>query len=129
MKKFVTAIKDEDDRGPGIEYELDERKMTAYKPHEGQLTFMLAALGRGQTDSQRYAAIVNIMMAAHRGEDQDYLESRLLTNVWKDRLHLKELEEIFEHLIEEWFADPTQEQSDSAVSVQKDSPNSAPPTT
>jgi len=138
MKKFVTAISDaeaEEDRGPGIVYELDERNeknknpMTAYKPHEGQLTFMLAALGRGQTDDQRYAAIVNIMMAAHKGEDKDYLEMRLLENDPKKRLRLKQLEEIFEYLIEEWFADPTQESSGSAESEQSDSPKSLPPTT
>jgi hypothetical protein len=119
MKKFRTAVEytepgAEEDRGKVIRYELDDRVMTAYKPHEGQLTFMLAALGRGQTDDQRYAAIVNIMLAAHFSGDKDYLESRLLENDPKKRLRLKQLEEIFEHLIEEWFADPTRESSDSA---------------
>lgn len=138
MKKFVTAVEDiesDEDRGPAIEYELDERNeknknpMRAYRPHEGQLTFMLAALGRGQTDDQRYAAIVNIMMASHRGEDKDYLESRLLENDPRRRLRLKQLEEIFEYLISEWFADPTQEQSGSAESESSDSQKSLPPTT
>lgn len=133
MKKFVTAVEEtmEDEapkteeqvRGKPIQYELDDRVMTAYKPHEGQLTFMMAALGRGQTDDQRYAAIVNIMMAAHTGADKDHLESRLLENDPKKRLRLKQLEEIFEHLISEWFADPTRESSDSADSEQTTSPN------
>lgn len=127
MKKFVTAAEeiegDEEDRGTPIEFELDGRKMTAYRPHEGQLTFMLAALGRGQTDDQRYAAIVNIMMAALKDSDQDYLEGRLLTHVRRERLRLKQLEEIFEYLVEEWFADPTREQSDSAGSEPSASTN------
>lgn len=135
MKKFVTAVKEiensngEGDRGVPIKYDLDGRIMTAYKPHEGQLTFMLASLGRGQTDEQRYGAIVNIMMASHRDADQDHLASRLLTNVWKDRIHLRELEQIFEHLTEEWFADPTQSPSGSAESEPSDSENSQPTTT
>ena len=132
MKKFVTAVEDiesDEDRGPAIEYEIDGRPMKAYRPHEGQLTFMLAALGRGQTDDQRYAAIVNIMMASHKGDDQDYLENRLLENDNTKRLRLKQLEEIFEYLISEWFADPTQERSDSAESESSDSQNSLPPTT
>lgn len=133
MKKFVTAVeetmenetpKTEDEvRGTPIEYDLDDRVMKAYKPHEGQLTFMMAALGRGQTDDQRYAAIVNIMMAAHSGADKDHLESRLLENDPKKRLHLKQLEEIFEYLISGWFADPTQESSDSADSEPTTSTN------
>lgn len=132
MKKFVTAVEDmegPEDSGPPIEFELDGRPMKAYRPHEGQLTFMLAALGRGQTDDQRYASIVNIMMSSLRDDDADYLESRLLTRVRKDRLRLKQLEEIFEYMIAEWFADPTQSPSGSAESESSDSQNSPPPTT
>lgn len=132
VKKFITAVEDmegDDERGPGIEYDLDGRTMTAYRPHEGQLTFMLAALGRGQTDDQRYAAIVNLMMKAHRGADADHLEDRLISNDRKTRLRLKQLEEIFEYLVEEWFADPTQSPSDSAESESSDSEKSQPPTT
>lgn len=156
MKKFVTAVQDvealgtckfdgaghtdphvenpecqgwEEDRGTAIEFELDGRKLTAYRPHEGQLTFMLAALGRGQTDDQRYAAIVNIMMASLKGDDQDHLESRLLANKRSERLRLKQLEEIFEFLIAEWFADPTKEPSGSAELEPSGSTNSPPPTT
>lgn len=133
MKKFVTALeetmenetpKTEDEvRGTPITYDLDGRVMKAYKPHEGQLTFMMAGLGRGQTDDQRYATIVNIIMAAHTGADEDHLQSRLIENDPKKRLRLPQLEQIFEYLIEEWFADPTRESSDSADSEQTDSPN------
>ncbi|MBC7630405.1 hypothetical protein [Aeromicrobium sp.] len=133
MKKFVTAVQDtegeDEDRGVPIEFDLDGREMKAYRPHEGQLTFMLAALGRGQTDDQRYAAIVNIMMSSLKGDDQDHLESRLLSNSRKERLRLKQLEEIFEYLISEWFADPTQSPSDSAESEPSALQKSPPATT
>lgn len=133
MKKFVTAVeetmendtpKTEDEvRGTPITYDLDGRVMKAYKPHEGQLTFMMAGLGRGQTDDQRYATIVNIIMAAHTGADSDHLQSRLIENDPKKRLRLPQLEQIFEYLIEEWFADPTRGSSDSADSEPTTSPN------
>lgn len=91
-----------------VEFKLDDRVLRAYQPHEGQLTFMLAGLGRGQTNDKRFATILNIMMESLRPDDQDYLESRLLTRDKKQRLSIKKVEEIFEYLVEEWFANPTQ---------------------
>lgn len=92
-----------------IEFKLDGRVMRAYPPTEGQLAFMLAALGRGQSQDQRFASIINIMLAAMRDEDQDYLEGRLLAKKTDpNRLTIKKLESIFEYLTEEWFARPTQ---------------------
>ena len=140
MKEFTTAVEDvlaEDEREEQIkalmeqgktrdeaeaevsgetyaEFTLDGRVMRAYSPNEGQLAFMLAALGRGQTSDQRFAAIVNIMMESLRDEDKDYLESRLITRDRKRRLPLSTIEAIFEHLTEEWFGRPTKPQSDSA---------------
>ena len=97
-----------------VEFKLDDRVLKAYPPTEGQLTFMLAALGRGQSSDQRFAAIVNIMMSSLRSEDQDYFEGRLLDRNPKRRLPIKQVEAIFEYLTEEWFARPTQSPSDSA---------------
>lgn len=92
-----------------IEFKLDGRVMHAYPPTEGQLAFMMANMGRGQTSEQRFAAIVNLMLATLREDDRDHFESRLLLPK-KDpkRIGLKTLEAIFEHLMEEWFATPTQ---------------------
>lgn len=149
MKEFVTAVEEviaEDEREAKIaaliaegksreeaeaevseetyvEFKLDDRVLRAYSPTEGQLTFMLAALGRGQSQDQRFAGIINIMMESLRDEDQDYLEGRLLTRDPKNRLPVKKIEEIFEYLIEEWFARPTQPSSGSAPSPQTDGQN------
>jgi hypothetical protein len=90
------------------EFKVDGRVLRAYQPTDGQLTFMLAALGRGQTNDQRFAAIINIMLASLRDEDADYLEQRLLARNPKERLPVTQIEAIFEHLTEEWFARPTQ---------------------
>lgn len=100
---------------PYAEFELDGRTMRAYQPTDGQLVFMLASLGRGQSSESRFASIINIMMESLRGPDQDYLEGRLLTRN-SNRLPVEQIESIFEYLTEEWFGDPSQSQSDSAES-------------
>lgn len=107
MQEFITAVEDniaEDDATEKpIEFKLDGRVMHAYRPHEGQLTFMMAAMGRGQTQEQRYAAIVNIMLESLDAADADYFESRLLTRDRKERLKIKDIEPIFEYLTQQWF--------------------------
>lgn len=133
MKQFITAVVEAETEEDGtpvedqfVEFEMaqktpegeliNRRVLRAYQPHEGQLTFMLAATGRGQTKEQRFAAIINIMLSALRDDDQDYLEGRLLERDPKKRIKIEEIEEIFEYLVGEWFARPTQPPSDSAGS-------------
>lgn len=89
------------------DFKLDGRVMRAYKPNSTTLAFMLATLGRGQTKDQRFAAILNIMFESLREEDKDHLENRMLTRGPK-QVKMEQIEEIFEFLIEEWFATPTQ---------------------
>lgn len=129
IKEFVSAVEDAVQDADGFagekftEFSVDGRTLRAYQPTEGQLTFMLAAMGRGQTTDQRFGAIINIMMEALRNDDKDYLESRLLARDPKQRLAVKTIENIFEYLMEEWFARPTQPSSDSAPSPQSDGQN------
>lgn len=130
MKEFISAVEDVvnednpelDSDGKPVEkyiaFKVDGRELRAYEPTDGQLTFMLAALGRGQTKDQRFASIINIMLETLRDDDRDYMESRLLTRDPKKRLPVSTIEKIFEHLTEEWFARPTQSPSDSAPSPQ-----------
>ena len=106
-----------------VEFKLDGRTMKSYPPNEGQLVFMMAALGRGQSQEQRFASMVNIMMESLRDSDQDYFEGRLLTRDPKERLPMKQIEAIFEYLVEEWFARPTQPSSDSVSSPPSDGQN------
>lgn len=87
-----------------VAFKLDDRVLRAHPLSEGQLAFMMASLGRGQTNDQRFASIINIMLASLQGDDKDFLESRLLEPKSSPRrIPLKVLEGIFEHLIEEWF--------------------------
>ncbi len=103
---------DEVDNGMSVEFKLDGRVMRAYQPHEGQLVFMMASMGRGQSNDQRFAAIVNVMVESLRGSDKDYLEGRLLTG-GKDRLKLSVIEDIFTYLTENWFPDESAESGSS----------------
>lgn len=145
MKEFITAVEDlaEDENGkvpkldendqemrdedgnvimddPHVRFKLDGRLMRAYPPDEGQLAFMLATLGRGQTNDQRFASIINIMLESLQSEDADFLESRLLTRDKAKKLKIRQIEGIFEYLMEEWFGRPTQPPSDSAASPPSD---------
>jgi len=111
--KTREQAEDEVDDESYVEFKIDDRVMRAYQPTEGQLAFMLAALGRGQTQDSRFAAILNIMFESLRGDDKDYLENRLLSRDPKKRLPMKQIEAIFEYITSEWFARPTQSPSDS----------------
>lgn len=104
----------EEEVDPYIEFDLDGRTMRAYRPIEGQVVFMLAALGRGQSKEAKFASILNIMFEALREDDKDHLEGRLLSRDPKVRIGMKKIEAIFEFCVEEWFARPTQQPSDSA---------------
>jgi hypothetical protein len=129
MKSFTTAMEDAVSEAEGkveektTPFEIDGRELRAYAPTEGQLAFMLASMGRGQTTDQRFASIVNLMLESLREGDKDYLESRLLSRDPRKRLPIKMVEEIFTYLMEEWFARPTQPQSGSAPSPQSDGQN------
>lgn len=123
MKSFTSAIEGVIDDADGVaedekyvEFELDGRVLRAYQPTEGQLTFMMASLGRGQSTTSRFASIINLMMESLRSSDKDYFEGRLLSRDLRTRLSVKTVESIFEFLMEEWFATPTGEPSTSAAS-------------
>lgn len=129
MKEFISAIEDdaaeqeredriaalmaqgksreeateEVDKGPYVEFSLDGRVMKAYRPNEGQLTFLLASLGRGQAKEGRFASIINVMLESLDPDDKDYMEGRLLSKDKDKKIHPKTIEGIFEYLTSEWF--------------------------
>lgn len=89
------------DNGKPVEFELDGRKMRAYPPTDGQLIFLMASHGRGQTNNGRFSSSVNVILECLDEDDKDHLESRLLSR--KEKVDPDVLESIFEHLTEEWF--------------------------
>ena len=136
MQEFVSAVEEslkEDEGIPPeeqfVEFKLDGREMKAYPLTSGQLAFMMAAMGRGQTSDQRLAAIINLILESLRDDDRDYMESRLLTRDAERRLSMETLESVFEYLIGEWFGRPTQSASDSGGYSEADGQKSKPRTT
>lgn len=130
MKEFVTAFEEAEAEDEGtpveeqfVEFMLDERKMRAYTPHDGQLAVMMATMGRGVSSTQRFATIINLLMETLEDDDADYFQGRLLTRNPKERLPSEKIEEIFSFLMEEWFGRPTQSQSDSTQSPPTDGQN------
>lgn len=89
----------------GNEIIVSEHLFTAEEPNEGQLTFLLASMGRGMTGSQRVAAVVNFLDAVLDDESADYLNSRLLSR--NDPFPPEGIEKIFGHFAAKWFGRPT----------------------
>jgi len=144
MKEFVSAVEDiaaEDEREAKIaalieqgktreeaeaevpnedyvEFSIDGRAMKAYRPEPAQLAFLLAALGRGQTKTSRFAAIMNIMFESLDEDDKDYLEGRMLTRDPQKRLSMKTIEEVFEYITSEWFRSPLPDGGEAVLASQ-----------
>ena len=118
MKEFISAVNDSLDVSDEdfVEFKVDDRVLRSYTPHAGQLTFMLAALGRGQSNDAKFASIINLVMSTLQEEDADYLEGRLLERNPRNRLSVETVEQVVEYLVEEWFATPTKSPSDSVPS-------------
>jgi hypothetical protein len=95
-------------------FEFYERVIKSYQPLPAQLAFLMASMGRGQTNDARFAAIVNIMLESLKGDDKDWFESLLITGDPKKSVDLPVLEEVFAYLTEEWFRDDAPE-GDAAV--------------
>lgn len=104
----------ENERKP-IPFKIDGRVLYAHRPHDGQIAFMMASLGRGQSNANRFAAIINVMLETLRGEDKDWLEERLLTGDKSRTIPPKTLEEVFEYLSEAWFQDDDVSEDGEAV--------------
>lgn len=86
-----------------------KRVLKANMPTTGQMTFLLATTGRGQSNQSRFAGIVNVMLSCLEPEDADYFEERLVARERYKRIGMKQVESIFEHLTTEWFGNPTDE--------------------
>lgn len=117
IKAFNTAVQDRPElNGVGTPFEVDGFKMTAYKPDEGQFAMLMASVGRGSTDGDRIAGLINFLVNIIDTRGADHLQKRLLTPVWKDPFGIEEVEQIMEWLAEEWTGNPTQEPSGSTAS-------------
>jgi hypothetical protein len=110
MREFTTAIKaqeaEEGDFGFDLEFIIDkggdkERKMTAYKPSEGQMTVLMAYVGDDlRTNAESVAAALNFFNSVLDVGDARYLRRRLLDK--DDPFGPVEIIEILQWIMEEW---------------------------
>lgn len=113
LKSFTTSATKKED-GEGWPFEVDGRQMVAYKPDEGQFAMLMANVGRGSSDSDRVAGLINFVINIIDDKGADYLVGRLYNR--KDVFGIEQIEEIMEWLVEEWTGNPTQGQSASTPS-------------
>lgn len=119
MKEFRTAAADviddpettdEETERSFVVVKLDDREIKFYEPNDGQLVVMMTALARGMNSAQRVATFMSTLLNSMSEEDRDYIEGRLVSSDPKFRITASELEPIFEHVMSEWFGNPTQSQ-------------------
>jgi len=122
MQEFNTAIKEVVEDEKFTQFKVDGREMKAYAPDDGQLAMLLATIGRGSSDQDKVAGLINFFCAVLDDEDATYIEVRLLDR--KDPFKLDEVEKIMEWLVEEWGGRPTQPLSVSTPSQESGGPNS-----
>lgn len=129
MKEFNTAVKEvaAGDIDEGIEFKIDDRTLVAYKPSDGQLAMLMASLGRGSSETDSIAGVINFFVKVLSREGAQYIESRLLDRE-DTGFELAQVEEIMEWLVEEWSGRPTQPLTVSTQSPVSGGPKSTPST-
>lgn len=122
MREFVTAAaREEDDEDGKLIFTHDGEEVVFFRPSSGQMALMMS-LGVGVTSKSKrggesVARFIALFMELMDGDTQDYFESRLL-----DRRDTFDLDgeggifDIWEYLVEEWSARPTNEPSGSQPS-------------
>lgn len=124
MKEFSTAIRDavEDPEAP-MEFKIDGQVVKAFRPTDGQIAMLMAALGRHTTESTKIAGVIDFFVYTLDDESYNYVVNRLLSR--DDQLQLDQIQEVIEWMIEEWSGRPTQPASASTRSRTNGGPKSS----
>ena len=115
MKEFSTAIRDavEDSEAP-MEFKIDGHVVRAFRPTDGQIAMLMAALGRHTSESTKVAGVIDFFVYTLDDESYNYVTNRLLSR--DDALEMDQIQEVIEWMIEEWSGRPTQPASGSTRS-------------
>lgn len=137
MKEFDTAVKEVTEVDEGTTFKIttrdakgkitDETELLAYKPSDGQLAMLMASLGRGSSETDSVAGVINFFVKVLDSSGARYIENRLLDRA-DTGFELEQVEDIMEWLVEEWSGRPTQPLTVSTQSPPSDGPKSTPPT-
>lgn len=107
MKEFTTALKavTEDQDQPMV-FSIDGKELRAYKPTDGQLAMLMAAVGRHTSVHTKVAGVIDFFVAVMDEDSANYVTERLLSRT--DPLGVDQVEEVMEWMVEEWTGRPTQ---------------------
>lgn len=111
MKKFVSAAKtneQKDERLP-ITYEVLGKPVTFNFPGNGQMLYLMTSFGETSTIGNRAGAVFDLLFSTMSDEDVAFIRGKMLENEFEEEIAT----DIFEALMEDWFADPSQQSSDS----------------
>jgi hypothetical protein len=113
LKSFEVAAKAKQ-ADEGTPFDIEGHKMLAYQPDEAQFAMLMAFVGRGSSDADRVAGLINFLIAILDPKGADYLQRRLLDR--DDDYGIEDVENLMEWLTEEWSGNPTRGQSASTPS-------------
>lgn len=115
MREFgdaARAARKDDSDEPGIEVKILGRVIFIEYPGAAQLGWLTAQLSMAPTVLHSVGAIINFVAALMEDDDARHLQRALLDP--RSGFGPDELQELAEHLVEEWSGNPTNGSSDSS---------------
>lgn len=132
MKEFVFAAKTvvdeqgepvEESEEPTLPFKIDGVEYQAYRPAEGQLILIMAAMsGYYQDAGESAATIINFFIELLTEEGRHLVTKKLMDR--KDPFGLEQLIDVLEYIVEAWTNTPTSGPSGSTPSPENTGPKS-----
>jgi hypothetical protein len=125
MKEFVTTaerVSAEEQDEDYVEFAVDGFEIKAYRPEDGQLAILYAMTGRHSPTEEKVAGTINFFFGLLDDASHQHLAQRLMDR--RDPFGIKQVQEIIEHLVEEWSGRPTNRRRDSSPSPRPTGPKS-----
>jgi hypothetical protein len=119
-REFITAVEQKEQGGkfapiPVVfgktilnddgEEEVERREVLFHPPAEGQVTMMMARMGRHSSTNDKIAGIIDFFVEMLAEDDHQYVVDRLLDRT--DPFGVQEVTETTKYLVEEWSQRPT----------------------
>lgn len=128
MKEFVFAAEqgktaDGADEEPTLPFKIDGVEYQAYRPAEGQLILIMAAMSGYYNDAGESAAtIINFFIELLTEEGRHLITRKLMDR--KDPFNLEQLLDVLQYVVETWSNTPTSVPSGSTSSLESTGPKS-----
>lgn len=125
IKEFTTAAKHAAGEAEDpLEFSLDGKVLRAFRPTEGQLALLMAAVSRHTSEATKVAGAIDFFVSIMDQDSYTYLADRLMSR--EDPIGLEQITEVTQWIIEEWSGRPTPSPSVSTPSQSPDGQNSTP---